>query len=327
MMVKELGTLTKIELREKWAREAEEFTPWLAEEANLTLLGDALGLELEFENSEVAVGPYSADILAKDTGTGKYVIIENQLDKTDHKHLGQLLMYGAVLDASAVVWIASEFTDEHRKTIDWLNNHTTDDLDFYGVQIELWRINDSLPAPRFNVVSRPARVIGPGGGFGGDQDVSPKRRLQFEFWTQVRDRLQEMKAVPSLQTPRPQYWYDVAVGRSHFVISCTANTYENRIGVRLYLSHRVADQALELLEKERAEIEREIGEPLRWNPSPAKQDKIIALYREADLEDRSKWSEYVDWMTRTIVKFRKAFQGRVKNLDLSGVAADDEREA
>lgn len=327
-MAMDLGTLEEVDLRAKWTRESEEFTPWLAEEKNLTLLGDALGLDLEFQDTEVAVGPYSADILAKDTGTGRNVVIENQLDTTDHKHLGQLLMYGAVLDASVVVWIASAFTDEHRKTIDWLNNHTTEDLDFYGVQIELWRIGNSAPAPRFNVVARPAKVVGSPGKPVGGQDLSASKRLQLEFWTQVRDRLREMNVVHSLQTPRPQYWYDVAIGRSNFVISCTANTYENRIGVRLYLYQKVADRALEILSREREAIENEIGAVLSWNPSPEKQDKIIALHHPANLEKREEWGKYVDWMTRTIVQFGKAFRERIKNLNLSEAPpSEDEKEA
>ncbi|MFH1748841.1 MAG: DUF4268 domain-containing protein [Planctomycetota bacterium] len=317
----ELGTLTKVDLRDAWQHEASAFTPWLAQEENLAELAKELGLELELEGVEISVGPYSADILAKDVGTGDYVVIENQLEKTNHDHLGKIITYSSVLDAGTVVWIASAFTDEHRKALDWLNNHTDDELQFFGICIELWRIGDSPPAPRFNVVSRPAKIVKP-----PPPELSDTRKSQLQFWTAVREALQEAKAAPLLQTPRPQYWYDVAIGRMYFTLSLIANTTENRIGVRLYMNHRVADQALVQLGKEREQIEEEIGAELLWNPNPDNQDKTIALHHPSDLAQKDKWPQYVDWMTKNVIAFRKTFQYRIKKLNLT-VVPDDEREA
>jgi hypothetical protein len=134
-----LGKIQVVPLRSIWKNEAQDFTPWLAD--NIDDLGEALGLELEYEDKEVSVGPYSADILAKDAGTGKYVVIENQLEKTNHDHLGKCITYSAVLDASAVIWIASDFTEEHKKALDWLNDHTSEEIAFYGVKLELQQIS------------------------------------------------------------------------------------------------------------------------------------------------------------------------------------------
>ncbi len=322
----ELGSLTEVDLRGTWPHEASTFTPWLAREENLARLARELGLELELEGVEVPVGPYSADILAKDVGTGDYVVIENQLEKTNHDHLGKIITYASVLDAGTVVWIASNFTDEHRKALDWLNNRTDDELQFYGICIELWRIGKSPPAPRFNVVSRPAKIVKPIGGGGTGGALTETRKLQLQFWTEVREALQTARAAPSLQTPRPQYWYDVAIGRSYFVLSLIANTHENRIGIRVYMNHRVADQALALLENEREQIEKEIGAELLWNPNPENQDKIIALHHQADLAKKDEWPGHIDWMTNNVVAFRKAFQHRIKKLDLTATS-DEEREA
>jgi len=147
----EFGELKSVPARVKWSKEAHEFTPWLAQ--NISRLSNAIGLELEVENTEVAAGPYSADILAKDTATDQYVVIENQLEKTDHDHLGKALTYASVLDATCIIWVATEFTPEHTKALDWLNDHTTEDISFYGVQIELWKIDDSKPALRFNIIA------------------------------------------------------------------------------------------------------------------------------------------------------------------------------
>ena len=290
-----------------WLHEEHDFTPWLAKEENIKQLAVALGVELQVEGVEVPVGPYSADILAK-TASGNYVIIENQFGKTDHDHLGKLLTYGATLNASAVIWIAECFTEEHRKVMEWLNDHTSGDLGLYAVEVELWKIDASKPAVRFNVVSRPPEITPP------PPDLSPKRRLQLEFWRAVREKLLEKKIVPSAQSPRPQYWFDVALGKTYVYLSNIANTTDNKIGVRVYIHKKIAEEALPALEAERGAIEAEIGQPLEWNPNPDNDDKVIILTRDADLWDKSKWPEYVDWMCEQIAAFRKAFVPRVKKL-------------
>ena len=134
-MTKKIGTLKLLDVRTLWANEARDFTPWLAQEDNIAHLGDALGIELDAVSTEVAVGPYSADILARDTGTGDYVVVENQLEKTNHDHLGKAITYASVLDASAVVWVAREFSEEHKKALDWLNDKTSDDIGRYQFDV------------------------------------------------------------------------------------------------------------------------------------------------------------------------------------------------
>jgi len=312
-MAKRLGSFEKIDVRDLWKNESADFTPWLAQEENIAKLGEALGLELEVEKVEAAVGPYSADILAKDTGTDTYVVIENQLGKTDHDHLGKAITYGSFLHASAVVWLASDFTEEHQRALDWLNEFTTDELGFYGVRIELWRIDDSLPAIRFDVISKPAAIKKPDPGYG---DLTEARQLQLGFWTAFRDRLIEAKVVPSAHTPRPQYWFDVALGKAGIHLSCTANTHEGKIGVRVYIQNRIAEKALPQLEAQRQEIEDALGFTLEWNPNKENRDKVIVAYHDADLSDKSRWDEYLAWLVETTAKFRKVFGPRVKKLDL-----------
>ena len=131
--MEELGQLIKVPLREFWEGEASDFTPWLADEENISLLGDTIGVELEVEAQERNVGPFRADILCKDTLTDNWVLIENQLELTDHTHLGQLLTYAAGLNAVTVVWIAERFTDEHRAALDWLNEITAEGFSFFGL--------------------------------------------------------------------------------------------------------------------------------------------------------------------------------------------------
>jgi hypothetical protein len=283
-----LGTLKRVELRTIWPDEAADFTPWLAREENIGLLGEALGLELEVEHTEVAVGPYSADILARDSGSGGPVVIENQLGKTNHDHLGKAITYAAALGASTVVWIAPDFTEEHRKAVDWLNENGSGDVSFFGVRVELLQIDESRPAVRFNVVARPTEFAAAGAAVApGTGELTEARKLQLEWWTAFRQALVEAKAVPSAGAPRPQYWYDLPLGRAGIHLSNIANTYDNRIGVRVYLSQRQGgDAALMQLQEWKPEIEGEIGQALQWNPNPEKRDKIIALYRDAELARR-----------------------------------------
>ncbi|HYE75818.1 MAG TPA: DUF4268 domain-containing protein [Blastocatellia bacterium] len=150
-----ISRLERVDLRQVWEREDIHFTQWLAQEENIKLLGDTLGIELVVQASEQAVGPFRADILCTDAGNDTMVLIENQLERTDHTHLGQLMTYAAGLDTATIIWVAKTFTEEHRAALDWLNRITEEKFNFFGVEVELWRIADSPVAPKFNIVSKP----------------------------------------------------------------------------------------------------------------------------------------------------------------------------
>lgn len=227
------------------------------------------------------------------------------------------------MSAGRAAWGLATLDRSHPPKLDWLNDHTDEDLDFFAVCIELWRIGESLPGPRFNVVSRPSYVFKQGRGGGSTEQLTETRKLQLEFWSALRDRLKEANVAASLQTPRPQYWYTIAIGRSQVHLSCIANTSENRIGVRLYLRHRVAEAALSQLEPQKRAIHEEVEMELVWNPYPEKQDKIVLADRPADLARREEWPEYLGWMVNTVVAFRKAFRDRVKALDLAPAPSEE----
>jgi len=315
-----MGTLQLLDVRTMWAHEATDFTPWLAGEDNIQLLGDALGLELEVEGTEVPVGPYSADILARDTSTGNYVVIENQLEKTDHDHLGKSITYASVLNAGAVVWVARQFTEEHKRALDWLNDKTTDDVAFYGVHIELWQIDDSRPALKFNVISQPTQIVRSAAAAAAAGPLSEIRRTQLDFWTEFAKGLADKSILTSPRAPAPRYWYDVPLGRTGMHLSNWANVNAKRIGVRVYLTGRYNGQAaLAQLLAEKEAIESELGEKLIWDANPEARDKTIVLYRRADLSKREQWDKHLDWMLDMTARFRKTFMPRVKSLDLTAV--------
>jgi hypothetical protein len=305
-----LGEIKKVQLRKIWKNEAYDFTPWLSE--NIEQIGEAIGIELEFEDKEVSVGPYSADILAKDAGTDKFVVIENQLEKTNHDHLGKCITYASVLDASAVIWIASKFTDEHKKALDWLNDHTSDEIGFYGIKVELWQIDNSQPAVRFNVVSEPNAVVRQATKRKEQGELTDTRKKQLEFWTAFREKLAETGKVRSLQTPRPQYWFDVALGKSGINLSNTFNTDRNEIGVRVYIGNKKVEEWLPYFESKKEIIETQIGSELIWNPNPDNRDKVITLTKHFDLENKENWKIGIEWLAEKTIKFRQTFSKIIK---------------
>ena len=188
-----LGNIKKLAIRNEWKKETD-FSQWLAEEENLNALATELGLEdngLELEDIEFQVGPYRADIVARETSSERYVIIENQYGKTDHNHLGQLLTYSSSLNAGTIVWIAENFTEEHKKTLDWLNDNTTDELSFFGIKAELWRIDNSLPAIRFNVICSPNTIVKQIKATA--KNLTETKQRQLEFWKLVRNTLIDKK--------------------------------------------------------------------------------------------------------------------------------------
>jgi hypothetical protein len=318
-MIKEkLGRLEKVDLREIWEKEDTHFTPWLAREENIELLGSAIDMDLVVEAEEKDVGPFRADILCKDMATNNWVLVENQLERTDHKHLGQLLTYATGLDAVTIIWVASEFTEEHRATLDWLNKITDPQYNFFGIKVELFKIGDSRVAPVFNVVSKPnnwSRSISSAASKLANEDVGETKLLQFKFWSTINDAIKSKNDSPlKVQKPSPKHWHVFSIGKSGVALSMTFNSKENLLGIELYIAK---DQSIyESLEKDKDEIEKEIGQKLSWQPLPGRSASRIKLYRNNSiLDNESEWSSYIDWSIEYLEKFYHTFKEKLKNID------------
>ncbi|MCK4538775.1 MAG: DUF4268 domain-containing protein [Candidatus Krumholzibacteria bacterium] len=321
----DFGDLERVDLREAWANEATQFTPWVAE--NLALLGDAIGISLELEQTEKPVGSFSADVLCRDTLTSRPVLIENQIERTDHTHLGQTITYAAGIGASTVVWVAAQFREEHRAALDWLNEHTDEDLAFFGLEIEVWRIGASAMAPKFNVVCKPndwarqvhAAAINPAA-------FTETQSAQVEFWTKFVEFTHQRQSPLRSGTPGPYNWVGHPVGRSGFVLNSVWSTYNSatnsfcgEIREDLVLSTTSAKENYARLLERKDEVEtalREHGvtEEIHWyNPENAQLCRVY-VRRDANIENRDDWANQERWLLDRAEAFLAVFGPVIRKL-------------
>lgn len=203
----EISRLTPVDPRAVWRHEASNFTPWLA--SQLDCLGEAIGEELELLGAETAVGPFSADIVARNKQDGRTVLIENQLEKSDHTHLGQLMTYLAGLEAKTIVWVTTRFAEEHISAIQWLNDHTPPDFRFFAVELRVVRIGESPVAPIFDVIVRPNEF---------ERDLKVRKAeaeattdsKHREFWALYMQRHPEDAAIGMKAAKGANQWLPVA---------------------------------------------------------------------------------------------------------------------
>ena len=296
-----LGKMVKVPLRDVWPHEERDFSKWLSETENLEMLGDVIGVDLEPVEREAKIGKYWLDILAKDAATNQTVIIENQLEDSNHDHLGKLITYAAGKNANVVVWIVKKANDEHRQAIEWLNNRTDRDLGFFLLEIEMWKIGDSDPAPRFNVVESPNEWT----KVERDESVSGTGKICQKFWSAFNEYAQENKdfmALFNTRKPRPQNWYDFAIGKSNCHLVAGASVYYKELKVGIYVR---GDQELsELLLDNASALEEEFGGKLTIGQA---QDKSFYFKKKFDFEnDETIWPSCFAWYCEMLPKLRAA---------------------
>jgi len=305
MNVPRLGRLVRVELREVWKHEAQDFTQWLVDPENLELLGEAIGIELVDPHAEVGVGPYRVDILARDSITDGAVVIENQMETTDHKHLGQLMTYAAGHDAQTAIWIAKKATDEHKSAIEWLNEHTLQDISFFLVEAQAWRIGESDPAPVFEVIARPndwARA---------QKQASTEAALDFDpdiqaFYERVRSfGVANAKSIKRWRPASARRWYDVSIGSSQGHIVLRVTKQAKRVSVEIYI-HDNKELFATILD-EREAIEAELGTSLEWNELPGKKASRIIAVREGSFDDPLVSEALVAWLSDMADRFAATF--------------------
>ena len=308
----DLGAIEKVDLREVWPNEASDFTPWLAE--NLDKLGEALGLDLELQSAEAAVGAFSLDLLAHDLGSNRPVIIENQLGVTDHDHLGKLLTYAAGYDAYAAVWLTREFRDEHRAALDWLNQRTGEDTQFFGVVVEAWKIDESRPAPHFKLVAMPndwqklTVSVAKTGSAGG---VSEKQQRYHEFFQNLIDKMREEHQFTVSPKARNHQYHPWCNFRSDFTgvgYNPGFDHIRNTAKVELYISRNDPNwnkQLFDQLENRKENIESELPGTWEWQRlDDRKVCRISIISQDVNIDDDN---ESREWMVDKLLAFKRVF--------------------
>lgn len=308
----ELGTLEKVDPRTVWKSEASAFTPWLAR--NIDRLGKALALDLEVRETEAAVGDFACDIVAIDVNRNRPVIIENQLEPTDHRHLGQLLTYAAGLDAAVVVWVSREVREEHRQAIDWLNRHTDDGIEFFAVVVELLRIGASPPAVQFRPVAAP-------NAWGKQSAAAPKSALSTkgaayqEFFQKLIDELRTKHGFTNARVAQAQNWYNFASGVTGVRYSASFDK-GSRMRAEVYIdttSKARNEAAFDYLHARRSESEREFGATLEWERLDHRRaSRIYVALPDTSIEDaQERQDEMLAWMVQNLLALKAVFGPRL----------------
>ncbi|TGM60813.1 DUF4268 domain-containing protein [Leptospira vanthielii] len=316
--MKILGKLEKVELREVWKNESSDFTPWLANEENISILGETIGIEMEVEAREKEVGPFKADILCKNTLDNSWILIENQLEKTDHTHLGQILTYAAGLNAVTIIWIAKKFTEEHRATIDWLNEKTENQINFFGIEIELFKIENSPVAPMFNLVSKPNnwhKSISQAAREMEITNLTETKILQKEYWEQLEQFLRLNSKIIKPTKPLPQHWTNFAIGKSYFTNCAIINSRDKKIAVHLSITGDKSKENYKTLLSSKQNIEKETNLKLIWEELPdAIESRIKVELENIDPSNKENWNKMIEWHKNCLEEFDKLFRERIKNI-------------
>ena len=310
-MTIQVGTLQSVPIREVWRDEARDLTPWLAE--NPSLLDEALGLELELEGQEVAVGPFSADLLFRDVSSGQLVVVENLINPTDHDHLGKVITYAAGLGAHHVVLLAERFRPEHRSALTWLNSISDDDHCFFGLSLEVWKIGDSTPAPRLRLEVQPddwARTV----RSTASHALTDHQQACLDFWDEFLPIFHEAHPGWSKATkPQKQTWMNFPSGRSGIAFTGAFARRDGNPVLRAELYIDFGDQEenkalFDDLHARRQDIESVVGEALEWNRLDDRRSSRISLYypAEAAVKNRNLWPELHPWLAEGLGIMRQA---------------------
>lgn len=299
----QLDRLEKVDLRRVWANEARDFTPWLTREENIALLSDAIGLDLEVEETEKRVGSFAADIVCRESGTEHQVLIESQFGETDHDHLGKLITYAAGLDAATIIWIAGDLREEHRAALDWLNDNTTKAVEFLGIEIELYRIGDSLPAPKFYIVSKPNKWTK------ATRQSSNLYRIRLEYWTRFCS-LVEKRGGPVKPAEPSDSWIRHSI-LPNFKLDMGNNSIKKTIHINVSLTRMDYEEIFDSLQGDREEIEQEAGGELEWRQRNA---QIFLTKYSCDIWDRKSWTEQHEWLYDKLQLFYRVFTPRIEKI-------------
>lgn len=302
-----IGKLEEVDIRELWKHEQYDFSEWLSKKENIENLNDILGLTLVDISKETYVGSYRCDLFAKDETTGIKVIIENQLEMSNHDHLGKIITYASGLDAKVVVWIVKEAREEHRSAIEWLNNNTNSNINFFLIEIHAYKIGNSDNAPMFQVIEQPNDFIKNNKSINSNDTMNKSQSQRLEFWNQFNNVLVERGKPFNVRKATTDHWYNVAIGTSDAHIDITLVNKDSVIGVELYITDNKG--LFDKLYQRKDEIENDLGFKLDWRRlNNSKASRIVTFIKGLNFDDHSNYNELMNKTIDLAVLMRDIFK-------------------
>lgn len=309
-MKMKLGKLTEVNIRELWRHEQYDFSEWLSKDENLEMLSDEIELTLTDVNKEVFVGSYRCDLVAKDETTGIKVIIENQLEATNHDHLGKLITYASGLDANVIIWIVKEAREEHRSAIEWLNNNTTKDISFFLMEIHAYKIEDSVPAPKFVIIEKPNDFVKTANASINNRELSKSQAERLTFWNRFNEILISKNKPFNVRKATTDHWYDVALGTSEAHISITLVNKMKSIGIEVYINDN--KELFDKLYSEAEAIQDELNFSMEWQRLDNKKaSRIIYYISGLDFNNHENYDELINKVIDKVIVIRDSFRDRL----------------
>lgn len=307
----ELGKLKEIDIRKVWAHEQYDFSDWLAKEENIQELGDTLNLSLTDVEKEKFVGSYRCDIICKDEITGKNVLIENQLEATNHDHLGKIITYASGLDATVVIWIVGNAKEEHASAIEWLNKHTDEEISFFLIEVHAYTIEGSKPAPYFKIIQQPNDFAKQVKSLSRNSEMNDSQSSRLEFWTLFNEILEQKGKPFNKRKATVDHWYSVAVGSSRCHISIDLVNRDHIIRVNMWIPDD--KELFDSFFSNKEDIEKGIGHPLTWKKSEDKKAAYAySVIEGLDFNHPDNYENLINKSIEEVLRFKKAFQPFIK---------------
>ena len=305
-----LGKLEEVDIRELWKHEQYDFSEWLSKEENIEMLSDEIGLTLTDISKEVFVGSYRCDLVAKDETTGIKAIIENQMEATNHDHLGKIITYASGLDANIVIWIVKEAREEHKSAIEWLNNKTIKDISFFLIEIRAYKIGDSLPAPKFVIIEKPNDFVKTANLSTDSGELSKTQSERLNFWNLFNEALISRNKPFNVRKATTDNWYDVALGTSEAHIGITLVNKTNRIGIQVYINDN--KKLFDKLFLESEEIENKLGFSMDWQRLDNKKASRIIYYIDGlDFDNHDNYDKLINEVIDRVITIKETFRDHI----------------
>ena len=301
----DLGRLEEIDVRKVWAHEQYDFSKWLSSEDNIKLLGDTLNLALTDIETEKFVGSYRCDIICKDEITGKNVLIENQLEPSNHDHLGKIITYASGLDASVIIWIVESAKEEHSSAIEWLNKHTDDEVSFFLIEVHAYTIEGSKPAPFFKIIQQPNDFVKQVKNITKNTELNDSQNSRLEFWNRFNDVLEKRGKPFNKRKATTDHWYSVAAGSSQCHISIDLVNREHKIRISMWIPDN--KQLYDIFYSNKEAIEKEIGHSISWDKLDDKK-AAYTFIEGLDFNNQNNYDKLMNSSINEVLLFRKAFK-------------------